>query len=76
MLNHPKEVFQAKTAIQADSTGRPADFLFYTMNEKFYNLMHEIYSHKLALQVIDDKMMKASRNHEVTFQFENSVCYI
>jgi len=72
-LNHPREIFQAKTAIQADSTGRPADFLFYTMNERFYNLMHEIYSHKLALQVIDDKMLKNSQSELETFDFENSI---
>jgi len=72
-LSHPREIFQAKTAIKADSNGRPADFLFYTMNERFYNLMHEIYSHKLALQVIDDKMFKNSQPHQGSFDFDSSL---
>ncbi|KAM7317454.1 hypothetical protein ACRRTK_023756 [Alexandromys fortis] len=50
IMKHPEQIFPKQRAIQWGKDGRPFNFLFYTVDQSYYSLMHEVCGKVLQLE--------------------------
>lgn len=65
MLKHPFEILPRMFAARFDATGRPNHFLFYTVKQNYYELMHNI-----AWKIEDLKAAEDEQSKKSVFDFD------
>lgn len=57
MMIDPTKMYETRKEAEFDEAGRPHHFLFYTLNPKYYEVLHEIVGSLNRLDKIEDQML-------------------